>query len=283
MVSLDETIATAREWRRSAKHRIVSAFELSVAKTGLIESPDLDDFEMRLLDVISLRVHHRDGMYHGDGTHYLSAGISAFRCIRECVRIARADLRHGSILDLPSGYGRVMRFMRAAWPNACLTAAEIDRAAVAFCVSTFDALGLPVDGPVGSLQPGQRYDLIWCGSLLTHVDEATAFEFLRFFRDHLADGGLCLFTTHGAAAMERLRQGTENYGLSRDGVAKVIDGYDAGGYGYADYPNLKSYGISAAGHAKMEEIAGKIDGWEECHHIADGWDRSQDVHAWQVS
>jgi SAM-dependent methyltransferase len=282
MMTIDETLATAREWRRAAKHRMISSIELSSARAGLVESPDLDDFEVRMLDLVSLRVHHRDGMYHGDGTHYLGAGISALRCIRECLRVARADLRYGSILDFPSGHGRVMRFMRAAWPEACLTAGEIDGVAVAFCIREFDALGLHSAGPVGDLRPGARYDLIWCGSLLTHVDEALAFEFLRFFRDHLADGGLCLFTTHGAAAVERLRAGTEDYGLSEEGVARVIDGYDDGGYGYADYPKSKSYGISAAGHPKMAEIAGSVDGWDECHFIADGWDRSQDVHAWQA-
>ncbi len=54
--------------------------------------------------------------------------------------------------------------------------------------------------PLGSfrnLSLPHRFDLIWCGSLITHIDEWAAVDLLDFFCRHLADRGVCVFTTLG--------------------------------------------------------------------------------------
>ena len=44
------------------------------------------------------------------------------------------------------------------------------------------------------------FDLIWVGSLLTHLDAASWHRFLAFFRNLLTPGGLLIFTTCGRQA-----------------------------------------------------------------------------------
>ena len=76
-----------------------------------------------------------------------------------------------NILDLPSGYGRVMRFLKAEFPEAALTACDVIREGVDFCARTFGARAIYGKEDPSELELDERFDLIWCGSLLTHVDE----------------------------------------------------------------------------------------------------------------
>jgi hypothetical protein len=71
------------------------------------------------------------------------------------------------ILDLPSGYGRVMRYLKVTWRSAELTACDIMPGAVEFCAKTFGARAIVSQEPVWEVNIGTGYDLIWSGSLLT--------------------------------------------------------------------------------------------------------------------
>ena len=72
------------------------------------------------------------------------------------------------ILDLPCGHGRVMRWLRATFPKASLTACDIDGDGVSFCAETFGARPALSSTDPEDLVLG-TFDLIWCGSLLTHL------------------------------------------------------------------------------------------------------------------
>src|SRR5918993_1992586 len=95
-------------------------------KVRLLEDPSLNASERELLRRASSRVHYDDGMYKGDGAHYFKVGLSALCCIDEAVESAGlAEVRR--VLDLPCGYGRVLRFLVHRFPAAQITACEIDR------------------------------------------------------------------------------------------------------------------------------------------------------------
>ena len=69
---------------------------------------------------------------------YLESAASALRCIRLALRTVRGHPKR--ILDMGCGYGRVLRAIRAAYPNAEIAACDIVHDAVDFCVEHFDAL-----------------------------------------------------------------------------------------------------------------------------------------------
>jgi len=155
--------------------------------------------------VITRVAEHEDMLTGGpDLRHYFEVGESALECIQEGLREAGAPPPK-KILDLPCGYGRVLRYMRAAWPKAEVTAMELVPDAALFCADTFGAK------PVLSRQPswlstgaGAEYDLLWCGSLLTHFDADDWEPALRYFRDRLNPGGVLIFTTHGDLSIDLL-------------------------------------------------------------------------------
>src|SRR5205823_1240212 len=102
--------------------------------------------------------------------------------------------------------------------------------------------------PFSDLNLSRRFDLIWCGSLLTHIDEQVASDLLQSFHDQLSDQGLCIFTTIGWRSIEWIEGKKCTYGLSEDAQQKVIREFQSKGYGYADYPNQSGFGISAVTH-----------------------------------
>ena len=71
-------------------------------------------FEEERLDVIQ-EISPNDGMYQGGNKdHYFSVGRSALRNIKLAMAAAGknpTDMKN--ILDLPSGHGRVLRFLKA--------------------------------------------------------------------------------------------------------------------------------------------------------------------------
>src|SRR5581483_10052394 len=71
------------------------------------------------------RISPRDEMYAGDADHYFGVGRSALRCVRLAM-LAAGKQRVCRILDLPSGHGRVLRYLKAAFPEARLTACDLD-------------------------------------------------------------------------------------------------------------------------------------------------------------
>jgi ubiquinone/menaquinone biosynthesis C-methylase UbiE len=57
--------------------------------------------------------------------NYLASGQWSFRGIRLAMAAAKVEAL-SNILDLPCGYGRVIRILRAAFPDARLTACDIN-------------------------------------------------------------------------------------------------------------------------------------------------------------
>lgn len=129
-------------------------------------------------------------MYTGDGRRYFSVGMSAIRCVDDALRTC--DLADPTtILDLPCGFGRVMRVLAARFPDAKITACDIRPRAVAFCVRRFKAEGVISARDFDELRFGRQFDLIWCGSLLTHMNAAQSLALLDLFARSARVGGLC--------------------------------------------------------------------------------------------
>ena len=91
-----------------------------------------------------------------------------------------------------------------------------------------------------------RFDLIWCGSLLTHLDREDWSGFLRFFESVLVPGGVLLFTTHGRFAADRLRNSIMRFGVAPDEIEGFVADFDREGFGFRDYPHLKGEGLGVS-------------------------------------
>jgi tRNA1(Val) A37 N6-methylase TrmN6 len=120
----------------------------------VIKSPPAD----RELDFIR-EVSPQDGMNVSTDDVYFGYGLGALAYIRLALQAAGAD-EPRNILDLPSGHGRVLRMLKAAFPDAELTACDLDRGAVDFCAKTFGAIpAYSAEDPTDLRLTGD-YDLI---------------------------------------------------------------------------------------------------------------------------
>jgi SAM-dependent methyltransferase len=205
---------------------------------------------------------------------YLSAGVSAVRCIEHVLTQSAGHNDVRTILDFACGYGRVLRFLKARFPVADITASDIDPEALDFCRRAFSVKIFISSLDFTGISISDRFDLIWCGSLITHIDENAAACLLRFFHDHLSPGGVCIFTTHGNRAAESMKK----YGLSETAQRQVLSQFRENGYGYADYPGRHGIGISVVSHECMVAIARSAGEWNQTAFLDHGWDNLQDVY-----
>jgi SAM-dependent methyltransferase len=178
-----------------------------------------------------------DQMFGGSERAYFALGRDALDAIALGLALSPKH-EFKRILDLPCGFGRVLRWLQVAFPASEIVACDIQRAGVDFCADRLGAV--PVyssEDPVSIDLPGE-FDLIWCGSLFTHVDAPRWKELLELFRSKLAPYGVFVFTTHGRGVAFRLQRGimkTEGW-LGNDRAARLVEDYERTGFGYQDYP-----------------------------------------------
>jgi SAM-dependent methyltransferase len=149
-------------------------------------------------ETLDQRISQHDDMFEGDIQHYLFAGRSALEVISEAMLLARKT-RFDYLLDVPCGYGRVTRHLVKFFPDSQIFVSEKDKAKQHFSASTFGTkeLDLPLDF---CGEPTCQFDLIFVGSLLTHLNERLSISALRYLLKSLSEGGLLIVTTHGRYA-----------------------------------------------------------------------------------
>jgi SAM-dependent methyltransferase len=128
----------------------------------------------------------------------------------------------------------------AAFPDASLTASDINRDGVDFCRARFGARPVYSEVEPAEIPIDESFDLIFVGSLLTHLDEPRSRRFLDFFCDRLAPDGLLVFSTHGRNAMRRWRY------LDDERLAAIAADADSRGYGYREHRPGPGYGTSGS-------------------------------------
>ncbi len=240
--------------------------------SGLVSPPPATQLE------IIQTIGAGDEMFTGDQAHYFGVGKSALHGIETALFAANkphADIRR--ILDLPCGHGRVMRYFKAAFPQAQITACDLNRGAVDFCAQTFEAAPVYSQVNISQIPLHGKYDLIWSGSLLTHLRAEPCAEFVRLFSSLVNPGGLIVFTLHGRWVERSLATNRYTYGLKGHDVAALLKDYYATGFGYADYPGMSGYGISVSSPAYVLAQLVSLPDLKLISYQEKGWDNHQDI------
>jgi SAM-dependent methyltransferase len=190
-----------------------------------------------------------DMMFSNDREQYFKAAESGLRCIR--LAMAAADASEiGSILDMACGHGLVLRMLKAAFPAAALTACDIDTDGVDFCAATFGATPVYSKEEPDQLEIDDSFDLIWSGSLLTHLDEARFGGFLALFERLLAPGGLLVFTTAGRRVANTFRNLELKEGWRfTDEAREAVEAFDRVGFGFVEQKPGTRFGHAFASPA----------------------------------
>ena len=196
-----------------------------------------------------------DQMAQGHLGHYFGVGLSAIWTLENVLRGRESLLQQGkpiqSILDFGCGCGcgRIGRFLRARFPTAELSATDFRKSDVDWYVKHFDAALAP------DTLPPDTYDLIWLGSVFTHLSEAAATALLAKLLPSLRADGVLTFSTQGRFSYEMVRNATTSeaeanpwlaYNLIPSLRQELVAGYERTGYGYVEYPGDTGYGVCIA-------------------------------------
>jgi len=209
--------------------------------------------------------------------HYFEVGRSALESIKTALQLSGKKINEiHNILDLPCGYGRVLRFLKYYFPNSTIVACDLDSTAVDFCKETFEAIPAYSSKNIEKISFDTKFDLIWCGSLLTHIEEKNWFPFLQHFDSYLNKNGILVFTTHGEFVVKQIQEG-QTYGLESDKIPKLLHDYCTIGFGYSNYKESNEYGISVSSPSFVLHILEKLSDLKLLMYLETRWDEHQDV------
>ena len=231
--------------------------------------------------VVDLEISREDSMFvEGNEDHYFHVGLSALKLISISLSCAQRDKSEiKNILDFPSGWGRELRFIKAYFPDSEITAGEIEEKALRFCRDQFHAGTLLSDNDFSQIPMTEKYDLIWCGSLMTHLNESKAKKLLEFFFSALNKDGILCFTTHGRYSKYLLDTEKYLYDLEKAEIGSLKRQYAATGYGYVNYKGSNDYGVSIIKPSRIIGLLEKNEDWEIILCNEKSYDNHQDVVA----
>ena len=182
-----------------------------------------------------------DVMYVGNADHYFSCGESALRVLLAAIDLANIAPPK-SILDFGAGAGRVTRWIKAAFPDSRIHACDIRKHDMEFLRSSLGVEASTVGTNIDLLTVPGRYDVIWVGSVITHLPAARTRDLVAKLLSFCNPGGLLIASFHGRYAIERQESG--HLYIHDEGWQRIKSGYVSSGYGYADYEGQSDYGIS---------------------------------------
>ena len=223
----------------------------------------------------------RDWIHERAPDQYYATGRTTIRR----VRLVQLQTRKGEfrrILDFGSGYGRILRQLKAAYPEARLAACDILPEAVDFCAQTFGAEPIYAADDPGETELEGQFDLIWVGSLFTHLAAPRWTSLLDLFERVLEPGGILLFSAQGRSIRDRIANRTwldaygrpiwENWGVAEEQLDEAVADYDREGFGYLEWGALdRQYGTSISSPSWVLKQLETRPGLEIVSYWERGW------------
>jgi len=223
------------------------------------------------------RVHIDDQMLRSEAPehlrHYVDDAHSAMLNIEESLnRLGRTFADVKACLDFGSGYGRVTRHLVARLSAPRVTACDVDRNALRFCAAEFGVKTVRSSRDVHLLRLSESYDLIFVGSVLTHVPALTGLA----LPGALARRGVLIFSTQGESCLDHLDWYGPTFARAE---AAYRDEIERAGVCFLPYPGRIDYGVTIHARGYVEKAM------SDRHHPVlrllrfeeRGWDAHQDV------
>ena len=186
-----------------------------------------------VLDVM----HPDERMVAKNYSIYEQVGRDAIRSIVAGLCLSRTNSNINRICDYGCGHGRVGRHLRAFFPEAELFFADVRKDGVDFCAETFEGSGTVLVSEFKYQKLPEMLDLIWVGSVFTHIDFKRAKELFCILFDKLAPNGKLIMTLHGRPILQPPLLDM----IGQPTVQKIAQQCDQEGWGYQSY-NLADLG-----------------------------------------
>ena len=229
-----------------------------------------------------------DDMVHPDwdveNKHYFSVGENALEIVLQSMVLCRVT-GFKTILDMPSGFGRVARHLKTAFPDATLCACDLYEDRISVCAEYFGAIAIKSKENFDELKFPTKFDLVWCGSLLTHLPKREFEGALALFSRSLNPNGMAIITLHGRHS-PYIQHNKWKY-LPDERFAIAEADYRNNGFGWADYgmPEMyykqSNYGISLSAPSHSLKCLEADEGIRIKAYVERHWDDHQDVMVFQ--
>jgi 2-polyprenyl-3-methyl-5-hydroxy-6-metoxy-1,4-benzoquinol methylase len=217
----------------------------------------------------------------GDARHrYFGWGFAALDAISVALAASQFDRPPKAILDFPCGHGRVMRMLAASYPEAALTACDINHDGIDFCARAFGATPAYSRDNADEIEIPGRFELIWVGSLFSHLDAPRWNSFLRMLVRHLEPGGVLVFTTLGRTIADEIRAGARQFQVPN--LDELVARCDREGFAYEDYVGQSGYGIALVRPWWVCRELEQLPEIEIAAYTEGGWNGRQDAVACRV-
>lgn len=233
------------------------------------------------IEKIDRTIHPQDDMFAKSPKgwdDYMYVGRSGIDVIATSLVLAPLQ-KVTSILDFGCGHGRVARHFPLFTPDAKLYFSDIDPTCWEFCASQFKGQGFPSVDNFADLTIPAKVDVIFLGSVFTHLDWNKSVTLWRKLFDALNPGGAIIATFRGALLYRMMLNDPD--GLNTGGYYNpMLDAYRETGFGYQDYKGFKDWGQNIFSPGKIAELSGgdpaaRLVGLKEV-----GWSNVHDVAVW---
>lgn len=225
---------------------------------------------------VNREIHPADRMYHtnrGD-TFYDTVGMGGLDCVISALTLTKLE-KVNRVLDLACGYGRVARHLRAAFPEAEMFYSEVNKEAADFCANTFGGTPHYSLPEMTQADVPSEMDVIWIGSLFTHLSRTKTLNWLTYLAGRLSPHGVLVATFHGYFSAANT-----DFGPAATKVLRKQ--FDATGYGFWEYPKGEGipegeFGVSLSKPSAIVDMANSIPGTRVLAYTERGWSYNHDV------
>jgi SAM-dependent methyltransferase len=197
---------------------------------------------------------------------YFRAGLLIYDFVADVVKWRFGPFDNvGSFLDFASGHGRFTRYLASVMPKERIWAAEILKDAVAFQQEQFGIQALQSTTVPEEFTTPQRFDMIFVGSLFTHLPDKTFTRWLKQLYSLLSPGGILVFSVHGEHVIPEGATMPESgiYYLASTEVADL---------------DVEDYGATTVTDAYVRKAIQAVTGGSEFQYIYKGLNSYQDVY-----
>lgn len=228
---------------------------------------------------IDKTIHPNDDMFRKskDLAEYLAVGHAGVSLISSVISLARMRTVN-RVLDFGCGHGRVARHIRALLPKAELYFSDIDAEGAQFCAERFGGSRIASSEQFSELKLPQNLDLIWLGSVFTHLSYERMQALFDALFASLSPGGALIITFRGRNMYETMQR---DHPMQVAKWAPLLRDYEATGTAYQPYEaSTPDWGLSLNTPESMFALARKAPEARVLCFSEAAWAVAHDVMAW---